>query len=69
MHEVPVISYGWPEYHWATKKLPTLPQLQDLLHDMSWHRPVYARQFIEWYINHYLCTDINNTVRRLKELL
>lgn len=69
MHEVPVISYGWPEYHWATKKLQTLPQLQDLLHDMSWHRPVYARQFIEWYINHYLCTDINNTVRRLKELL
>jgi hypothetical protein len=70
MHEVPVISYGWPEYHWATKKLQTLPQLDMLIHNPEeWNKPVYARQFIEWYINHYLCTDINNTMRRLEELL
>jgi hypothetical protein len=70
MHEVPVISYGWPEYHWATKKLQTLPQLDMLIHNPEeWNKPVYARQFIEWYINHYLCTDINNTMKRLKELL
>jgi len=25
--------------------------------------------FVEWYINHYLCTDINSTIRRLKEIL
>lgn len=69
MHEVPVISYGWPEYHWATKKLQTLTQLERLVDDTSWWKQIYARQFTEWYINHYLCTDINNTVRRLKELL
>lgn len=69
MHEVPIISYGWPEYHWATKKLQTLPQLKDLVNDLSWHRPVYARSFIEWYINHYLCSDINSTVKRLNQII
>jgi hypothetical protein len=69
LHEVPIISYGWPEYHWATQKLQTLPQLEDLVNDLSWHRPVYARQFIEWYINHYLCHDVKTTQERLKEIL
>ena len=69
MHEVPIISYGWPEYHWATQKLQTLPQLKDLVNDLSWYKPVYARQFIEWYINHYLCSDINSTIKRLKDII
>jgi len=69
MHEVPVISYGWPEYHWATQKLQTLPQLKELVRDLSWYRPVYADSFIEWYINHYLCSDISSTVRRLKQII
>ena len=69
MHEVPIISYGWPEYHWATEKLQSLTQLKDLVSDLSWHKPIYSNQFIEWYINHYLCSDINSTVKRLKQLL
>lgn len=69
MHEVPIISHGWPEYHWATQKLQTLPQLENLVNDLSWYRPVYAKQFIEWYINHYLCHDEATTQRRLKEIL
>ena len=69
MHEVPLISYGWPEYHWATARLQTLPQLEYLVSDLSWHQPIRAKMFCEWYINHYLCTDINSTIRRLKEIL
>ena len=69
MHEVPIISYGWPEYHWATQKLQTLTQLKNLVNDLSWHQKDYARQFIEWYINKYLCHDIISTENRLKELL
>ena len=69
MHEVPIISYGWPEYHWATKKLQTLPQLKDLVNDLSWYQPVYAKQFIEWYINDYLCSDINSTIKRLEDII
>ena len=69
MHEVPIISYGWPEYHWATQKLQTLTQLKNLVSDLSWHQKEYAKQFIEWYINNYLCHDIISTENRLKELL
>lgn len=69
MHGVPIISYGWPEYHWATKKLQSLTQLSNLVTDLTWHDPLYCNRFIEWYINHYLCTDINSTVKRLKQLI
>ena len=69
MYEIPTISYGWPEYHWATKKLQSLTQLSNLVTDLSWHDPLYCNRFIEWYINHYLCTDINSTEKRLKQLI
>lgn len=69
MHEVPVISHGWPEYHWVTAKVQTLPHMESLLRDLSWHEKRRAKQFIYWYINDYLCTDIDSTVNRLKELI
>ena len=70
MHEVPIISYGWPEYHWVTQQLQTLPQLKTLLKEPArWHDKRRAKQFIYWYINDYLCTDIDSTVNRLKELI
>ena len=69
MHQVPVISYGWPEYHWVTKKLQTLPQLHELVDDLSWHNKNQANKFIYWYINTYLCHDINSTMNRLKDLI
>jgi len=69
MHQVPIISYGWPEYHWATKKLQSLTQLEDLVNDLSWHKLAYANRFIEWYINKYLCHDVKSTQRRLLEII
>jgi len=69
MHQVPIISYGFPEYHWATKQLQSLTQLEDLITDLTWHDPFYANKFINWYIYGYLCSDINSTVKRLKEII
>ena len=69
MHQVPIISYGFPEYHWATKQLQSLTQLEDLIYDLKWHDADYAWKFINWYINDYLCTDIDSTVKRLKQLI
>lgn len=69
MHQVPVISHGWPEYHWVTAKMQTLPHLQDLIYNMNWHDVNRANQFVYWYINYYLCTDINSTVKRLSQLI
>jgi hypothetical protein len=65
MHEVPIISYGFPEYHWVTKQLQSLTQLPELCNDIGWHRKDKARKFIYWYINDYLCHDIKSTINRL----
>ena len=70
MHEVPIISYGWPEYHWVTKKLQTLPQLKTLIEDPTkWHKRREAKQFIYWYINDYLCYDVESTKKRLDGII
>ena len=69
MHDVPIVSYGFPEYHWVTKQLQSLTQLEDLVYDLSWHDPIDSRKFLNWYVFDYLCTDINSTVNRLKQLI
>lgn len=70
MHEVPIISYGWPEYHWVTKKLQTLPQLKTLIEDPTqWHKRRAAKQFIYWYINDYLCYDVESTKKRIDGII
>lgn len=65
MHEVPIISHGWPEYHWVTKKLQVLTQLPSLVNNLNWHEKEKAKKFIYWYINDYLCHDVKSTVNRL----
>lgn len=69
MHGVPVISYGWPEYHWVTKNLQTLTQLDIIVNDLSWHDRDNSDRFINWYINKYLCHDVDSTAIRLKEII
>ncbi len=69
MHEVPVISYGYPEYHWATQRLQCLTQLRDFVTDLRWHDVEYSNKFIYWYINDYLCYDYESTIRRLDDFI
>jgi len=69
MHRVPIISYGWPEYHWVTQNLQSLTQLDTLINDLSWHNRADSEMFLHWYINRYLCHDIDSTMRRLKEII
>jgi len=69
MHGVPVISYGWPEYHWVTKNLQSLTQLDVIVNDLSWHHKADSDRFIHWYINKYLCHDVDSTAIRLKEII
>ena len=68
MHSVPTISYGWPEYHWVTQKLQTLSQLNDLL-KLDWYSPTEQEMFLHWYINRYLCKDVESTTHRLSNIL
>ena len=68
MHSVPTISYGWPEYHWVTQKLQTLSQLNELL-KLDWYSPTEQEMFLHWYINRYLCKDVESTTHRLSNIL
>ena len=69
IHQVPVISYGWPEYHWATKKLQSLTELPDLIKHLDWYDKEYADNFISWYIHEYLCDDVESTKKRINGIL
>ena len=69
MHDVPIISYGYPDYHWITKDLRILTRLNNYIDDMSWFNKNDSRKFLSWYIYDYLCYDIPSTIKRLQELI
>ena len=68
LHHVPVISYGYPEYHWVTKDLRHLHQLPEYIKDFSWYNYQEANSFIAWYFEQYLCSDLESTKRRILEI-
>ena len=69
MHNVPIISYGYPEYHWATYKLQSLTELKAVINNIGWYDEDYANSFIKWYIDYYLCHDVRTTMRRLENVI
>lgn len=69
MHDVPIISYGYPDYHWITKDLRILTTLRNSIDDLSWFNKEKSRRFLCWYVFEYLCNDIPTTMNRLEELI
>ena len=69
MHNVSIISYGYPDYHWITKDLRILTELKGYIKDLSWYNADQSQQFLIWYIYDYLCNDIPSTYNRLGEIL
>ena len=69
MHDVPIISYGYPDYHWITKDLRILTRLNNYIDNLQWFNKKQSRDFLCWYVFNYLCTDVESTVERLEELL
>jgi len=69
MHDIPIISYGYPDYHWITKDLRILTTLRNSIDDLSWFNKEKSRRFLCWYIFEYLCSDIPTTTNRLEELI
>ena len=69
MHDIPIISYGYPDYHWITKDLRILTRLNEYVDNTSWFNVSTSRKFLTWYIFDYLCCDIPSTMKRLEELL
>jgi len=69
MHDVPIISHGYPDYHWITKDLRILTRLNSYIDNLNWFDKNQSREFLCWYVFRYLCSDIPTTHRRLEELL
>ena len=69
MHDVPIISYGYPDYHWITNDLRILTKLRNSVDDLTWFNKEKSRRFLCWYVFDYLCYDIPTTMRRLEEIL
>lgn len=68
LHEVPVISYGYPEYHWVTKDLRHLNLLKTFVYDLSWWNKELANKWVAWYCTEYQCYNYVSTLKRVKEL-
>lgn len=69
MYDVPIISYGYPEYHWITYDMRHISQLRTAIENKSWYDKTKSRKWFTWYCSKYLCYDHDSTVRRLSELL
>ena len=69
MHDVPIISHGYPDYHWITQDMRILTKLNEYIDNLRWFNKRQSREFLCWYVFRYLCSDIPTTTRRLGELL
>jgi len=69
LHNVPTISYGYPEYHWITFDLRHVRQLNHAVEDLSWYNRSLARNWVTWFCRDYQCYSYESTLRRLKFLL
>jgi hypothetical protein len=69
LYDVPVISYGYPEYHWVTYDLRHLTELRNAITNLSWHNKIKSRKWLTWYCSKYLCYDYDSTVARLLNII
>ena len=70
LYDVPLISYGYPEYHWITYKLDHLMRLNHALSTVeTWWSQNLSRAWVTWYCTKYACSNYETTLNRLRELL
>ena len=69
LYDVPMITFGCPEYRWIAKELRHMINLNKYKNDLSWFSKELNRKFLVWYIRDYLCYDVESTKKRLIEIL
>ena len=69
LYDVPMITYGLPEYHWITFDLRHLQQLLPAVEDLSWFDLNLSRAWLTWFCTEYQCYNYTSTLNRLKTLL
>lgn len=68
LHRKPIISWGFPEYHWITYDLRHLCDLPRAL-NLDWYSSWAQDRFIYWYTERYCVYDFPSAKRRVQELL
>jgi len=68
MHDKPIISWGYPEYHWVTYDLRHLTEIQDAL-KLTWFDKEKQRNFLYWYCEKYCYYNQATCDSRVGELL
>jgi hypothetical protein len=69
MYDVPMISYGYPEYHWITKDLRHLHKVKEYIDNLFWFDKGLSRKWLTWYCSEYQCYNEESTLQRLKTIL
>lgn len=68
MHRKPVVTWGYPEYHWTSYKLRHLCDLSEAI-KLDWFKPERSDKLLYWYLRKYCFWDYPSTLRRVRELL
>lgn len=69
MYDIPMITFGCPEYRWVSKELRHLVNINQYKNDLSWFNKELSRKFLVWYTRDWLCYDKTSTTKRLKQIL
>jgi len=67
MHNKPIISWGFPEYHWVTYDLRHLCDLKNAI-QLDWFNLESQRNFLYWYMEKYAFYDKETCFKRVSEL-
>ena len=68
MHDKPIISFCFPEYHWVTYDLRKTCDLGNAI-QLNWFNKDAQRRFLYWYMEKYCFYDYNSAKRRVDDLL
>jgi hypothetical protein len=68
LRDKPVISWGYPEYHWATFDLRHLCDMQRALR-LDWYSQKKARQYMCWFLRDFCYYNQASANRRVGQLL
>jgi len=67
MHDKPIISWGYPEYHWVTYDLRHLCDLNRAI-KLDWFNKENQRKFLYWYLEKYAFYNKETCMRRVSAL-
>ena len=68
MHHKPIISWGYPEYHWVTYDLRHLLDLRNAI-KLDWFDEEKSDKFLYWYMEKYCYYNQETCDSRVKNLI